>query len=235
MSDIEIVVFTNDNHLWLLRGFQYLFNKYWGSEQSVTVAGYTDPKRRKISLESNFKFESIDNQNYPVRMWTNGIMKFLRSRDSKLFILFLEDYWLNSPVEISKVEKLYKFMQEFTDRILRIDLTSDRASCGKVKPYFSLGNVELIETPPNSRYQMSFQTAIWNREHLINVLVPFEDPWEAEMNGTKRLAKRPDLKVLGTLNQPVKYKPVYRTNRSSLDLSALSTEDQQHITSEGWV
>lgn len=231
----EIVVFTNNSHLWLLPGFQYLFNKYWSSEQKVIIAGYAHPKTQQVRLRKNFKFQSIDRENYPADKWTNGLRKFLCKRKCDIFIMLLEDYWLNSPVLVKEVDRLCDYMQRSPERILRIDLTADRASQSSARPFTSYDGIELLKTPSGSDYQMSFQAAIWNRKHLLEVLVPNESPWQAELAGSRRLKNRPDLLVLGTYIHPVKYRPVYRTHRKTLNISSLPTEDQEKLAEIGGI
>lgn len=235
-----VTVYTNDKNLWLLKGFQHLFKKYWSPSQKVRVVGYTQPKNG--TLEENFYFVSIDSRNYPVNDWSTGVMRSLEMfrEDGEEFIIFmLEDYWLMEPVDVVAIKTLTEYMYDQPRNILRMDLTSDRCqhrskhSLGTSK----IGNCELVRTSADSPYQMSFQAGIWNIELLLETLRPYESPWQSEIVGSKRLAGLGNNRYLvyGTRNCPVRYQPVYRTNRASIDISKLAEEDQKYILKRGWM
>ena len=56
MSDLNIYVSTSNEHLHAIKPFQFLFNKFWGENQNVTILGYRPPD---IELYNNFKFVSL--------------------------------------------------------------------------------------------------------------------------------------------------------------------------------
>ena len=95
---IPITVLTNDNHLWLLNGFQYLWNKYCGLP--VTIYGFSEPD----NLSPSFNFRSLGEQ-LPASQWSDGLLRMLDDIDSDLFILLLEDYWLYEQVERNRIYK----------------------------------------------------------------------------------------------------------------------------------
>lgn len=233
--ETPIIVLTNNTHLWLLRGFQYLFNKYWSPSQTVTVVGYGHPRDHKVKLLDNFQFESIAPDNYPASEWTTGLIEYLRTMKHSTFILLLEDYWIHRTVDIKRVEAICRFLRNYDSKVLRVDLSADRASNKLATPFGLYADSTLVETPPHSKYQMSFQAAVWSRQLMLDILVPGETPWEAEVNGTTRLMYRPDLRVLGTREEPVKYKPIYRTHRRTVNINHLSDDDKTFILQQGWV
>lgn len=234
-----VTVYTNDKNLWLLQGFQHLFKKYWSPSQKVRVVGYSQPKNG--TLLDNFYFVSIDSRNYPVSDWSTGIMRslelFLKAGEE--FIIFmLEDYWLMEPVNLVALRTLTEYMYDQSRNILRMDLTSDRCqhrryALGTNK----IGDLELVRTSADSPYQMSFQAGIWNIQLLLEILRPYESPWQSEIAGSKRLAGlgNNEYLVYGTHSCPVRYQPVYRTKRASVDISKLAPEDHDYVLKRGWV
>ena len=112
---IPIYVFTNDNHLHLLRGFFHLFNQYYDTLIVVTVVGYSEPE---FDLPKNFVFHSLGPQQ-PKEKWSNSLIQFCNQLDYDYFIMMLEDYWLISHVDIYAPDDLLDFM---SDDVLRIDL-----------------------------------------------------------------------------------------------------------------
>lgn len=233
-----VTVYTNDKNLWLLNGFQYLFRKYWSPSQKARIVGYSPLKNGELT--DNFSFISVDKRNYPSSEWSNGIIRsldlFLKSGEEFL-IFMLEDFWLTSPVDHAILTVLTKYIYDQPRNILRIDLTVDRCQHkNHITEYGDFGVCKLIRTDASTPYQMSFQAAIWNIKLLREVLQPYEDPWHSEISGSQRLAiAGSKYIVLGTRNHPVRYQPVYRSNRVSLDISKLSEEDQAIVLKRGWI
>lgn len=231
-------VYTNDNSLWLLRGFQYLFRKYWSKNRHVRVVGYTPPKDGVLS--AMFTFHSIDRRNYPASEWSTGILRSIDAfieNGEEFMIMMLEDYWLIEEVNVQAVADLCYFMHEQPRKILRLDLTADRCTRRRYSTNFAkLGDIEIIRTSADSPYQMSYQTGIWNLKLMREILQPYENPWQSEIKGTKRLeAAGEKYIVLGTNSPPIRYQPVYRSKRCSLDISKLPTEDHDMMLKRGWV
>lgn len=211
MNNCKICCLTNDKASWSINPFSYLFNKFWSNEQLVDIVGFNKPS---FNLSDNFNFISIASDNWPSNMWTNQLFTYLGRIEEDYVILFLEDYWLDKPVNIECVEAMVDYIQ--TDNsILRIDLTNDRSQHNTAILHDQYLGYEIIRTPANTRYQMSFQVGCWSKKRLLEVLVPNEDAWQTEIEGTKRLRKPQfkDFKVLGTKEYPVHYKPVLRRNR----------------------
>ena len=236
-----ITVFTNDNNLWLLQGFQYLFKKYWSPTQNVRVVGYAAPKNGVLSLP--FSFVSIAKRNYPISEWSTGIIRSLEKfqENGEEFIIFmLEDYWLREPVDRETVKSLIEYIHKQPRNILRIDLTADRCQHRRFLTNHGRANngSQLLRTSARAPYQVSFQAGIWNVDLLLHVLKPSENPWQAEIYGSRRIASHVGDKhyiVLGTRDYPVKYQPVYRSKRAAMDISKLPKEDQDVILKRGWI
>lgn len=237
---MKIIVLTNRKHHWLLPGFCYLFNRYWSQDQDVTIATYGTVEQK---LPENFSFLSIDDENYPAQRWTDGLIRLIERIEEDHFILMLEDYYLIRSVRIDLVNKFYGFIETAngitsSPHILRVDLTSDRAS----KPHELYAKIrdgeiqaQLIQSRIHAHYLMSFQAGIWNRVLLAEVLRPGESPWQAEIRGTQRLRRRDDLIVLGSLDQPVKYQPIWRSQKKKLQINKLPAIDAAILRAQGWL
>jgi len=238
MKKPVVTVYTNDKNLWLLSGFQYLFKKYWSAKEEVRYVGYAPPGNGTLTGE--FTFVSIARRNYPASEWSTGVLHSLDGflQEGEEFLIFmLEDYWLMEEVNLSDIFALTDYLHEQPRDILRLDLTSDRCQHKRYRVNTTrYRECEIIETSADSPYQMSFQAAIWNIQLLKEVLKPFENPWQSEVKGSKRLAEAGSkYRVLGTTHAPVRYQPVYRSQRKSMDISKLTDEDQKVILKRGWV
>jgi len=221
MMDCPIVLLACRPYYWMLQPFAFLFNIYWCERQPVDVFGY---EPLPFSLPDNFRFHSIARKTWPVSRWSDSLIEVCERMDhSDHFILFLEDYWLNGCVNVSTVTKMLDYARE-DPTILRVDLTAERVSKKSARKVDEVDGIGIISAGFKARYDISFQSNVWNRRNLMNIMVPGETPWQAEMNGTERVWERDDLKVLGTDAPSVVYKPVYRNHRRSLNLENIPTE-----------
>lgn len=196
---MRVVVPTCDKYLWAIRPFAYLFNTFWSEQQPVVVGCYKKPD---FDLPSNFEVLQIDKENYPAKRWSDGIMKLLTMIDDEVFILMLEDYWLNRGVNHQAVESLGEYARIHRG-VLRIDLTTDRLYAGGMFDVDTWGYLDIIETSPGTPYQWSTQACIVNRNHMMRCLRPGMAPWEFELSGNELIPT--GLRVLGTRQFPVRY------------------------------
>lgn len=216
---LPIYVLTNDNNLFLLRGFAYLWNEY--TDQPVTVVGYSPPE---FKLPDNFTFHSLGSQK-PASKWSDGLIEFVEQQGHQHFILLLEDYWLYDRVDRLAINRLTDLI---TDNVLRIDLSGNRAAQKQAKPIGEgIMGYEIVQTPPGTRYQMSFQAAIWHRENMLKVLQRDESPWQAEILGSKRVS--PEMQVLGTRPAVMRYQPVYRSRPGKWQLDKIPADKLDYI------
>lgn len=219
MDDLKIICLTSDYYSWACGPFSYLFNRYWGTEQEVIIAGFTPIDK---PLPANFKFYSIASENYPADKWSNALIKLLQSGvTSDYFVLLLEDYWLTRRADVRAVKLCMQYIQDHKD-VLRIDLTDDRQYAGGRKDVDSIGPVDIIETPFETPYQMSFQAGIWSKRHMLNIIKPHLTAWETEIY-TQPPA---DMRVLGTRQRPLRY--ANGINKGRVDVPQLELIPEPH-------
>ena len=222
---MKIYCLTNENHYWLLPPFLELFRQFWPHGR-LEIVGYTPP-----AFSSGAPFHSIAQKNYPAGKWTTGLIEFLHSIEDEYFILMLEDYWLTAPVPGS-LAMLCNAVKSgyFGPKFLRLDLTADRAA-HPYRVHERVAGYEIISTASHTPYQMSFQAGIWHRQNLLKVLVPDETPWQAEINGSKRMRGAAWL-VLGTRQRPLSYTPVWRGNQGRANLDGLPEQQRTYLLRE---
>jgi hypothetical protein len=204
---MDVVVFTSDKHLWAVKPFSILFNKYWSEHQQVIVVGYKFPE---FDLPSNFLFYSISDTEYPANRWVKGAIEFLDDYNppSNTFVLFHEDYFLMRHVDIDGVESLNNYVNS-EDDLFRIDLTTDRLYAGGMVDIGSWNRFDIIEAP-QSPYQMSHQATIVKKDKYLKLLKSLDDnhqsAWEVELEGTTYVNNNyGTMKVVGTRQYPVRY------------------------------
>lgn len=198
---MRILCPTSDVTLWLARGMFHQLDKHWPDHPPVVIGGYTPPD---FPLPDYATFHQIGEfKDYPANRWSDGVLKFLEAMPDEVFIYHMDDFWLMRSVDDQAVRLLYQYLLD-NGHIARADLTADRANSGNTQDAGTLGHLSLISTPPNTPYQLSFQTGLWRRAALIQYLTPGESAGESEIRGAYRMTLA-NANVLGTLNEPVRY------------------------------
>lgn len=235
---MQVAVITSDKTSWALRPLAYTFRVYWDIELRVIVGGYTPPP---FPLTPHYwQFRSLgDFADYPVDKWSDGLIKFLDSIRDDLVLLHFDDFWLIREVDQRAINIAQGYMNNHPN-VARFDLTSDRLGAAGIRDIGNAGYLDLIEAPHDSPYNFSYQTAIWRREMLLDLIVPNESAALSEMNGNGRLlAKGWD--VVGTRQVPMKYCIAVQHGKIALDGGymgkdhALNVNDMESIQRNGWI
>ncbi len=228
---MNILVTTSNNYIdKALRPFAFCFHKYWSATQPVTVLGANPPNYK---LPKNFDFISVGDS-WPVDKYSNVVINFLKQQKKwEYFIWLMDDFWLNAIVHLRGIEQLIEYMKQ-SPNIIRMDLTLDRAFSGQVEDVGGWRGFNLVKTNPPSPYQMSLQPALWNRRLLLDILIPDEDPWQIELDGTSRLNKS-DYKVYGTKENPFSYTNALNSTIPGINLDGLSKDVVAQMVKYGWL
>lgn len=238
---MRVFVLTCDSYSKAVLPFSYLFNNYFSSNQEVIVAGY---EKFPSGLPENFILHSIGKQaDYPLSKWSDGLIKLLDDFKDEVFLLFFEDMWITEPVHLKETFMLYDYMMQFK-YVIKMDTFTERRYSGGVKPYGMCGHIPLVKSDPNSQYHVSFMVGMWNRENLLKVLIPNEDPWQTELDGTSRLSSFGDeMIVLGTESWdndpktcPIRHMLAYRNgDPNKLLLDELWPDDKKALEELGYL
>lgn len=198
---MRIFIVTSDKTAWLLRACLFLLDKYWPEHPAVVVGGYTSPA---FDLPDYATFQQIGEfKDYPYNRWSDGVLKFLEAQPDEAFCWTMDDFWLVRPVDDQAVRLLYDHL--LSDPYLaRIDLTTDRLYAGTACAAGQVGHVHLVNTPPSTPYQLSFQTGLWKRAPLMQYLKPGETAAESEIRGSHRMTLA-NASVIGTVEAPFRY------------------------------
>lgn len=202
------IVLTSNGYVNVLSGFAYLFNKFYPN-QEVTVVRYDV---RPPKLPANFNQFAIGLQSD--YSWSGGLKYYLESIDDEFVMLMLDDYYLDKPVDVSKIDCLRQFI-EFNSKVVKIDLTNDRS---KVKHDLyedsiltcvtnnGQNEIEMIQSDINAPFLASVQAAIWRKDFLIAILNNKDNAWQFEKNKrTKKYLQDNNAVILGCVNPPMSY------------------------------
>jgi len=234
---MRVIVLTSDVSMFLMKGFILQWMKYkFPIANPVLVAGFTPPDF-PIPLPY-FEFVSLgDFKDYPINKWSDGLIKLLTSITDPLVLLMLEDFWLMREVNARAIRIAHSLMLD-DNNIARFCLSSDRLYEKSSFDVKSIGDIDIIESPNGIEYRFSTQASLWRRSSLLELLLPGETPWEAEILGNTRL-NQTDWRVLGTRQWPMRY--MIMVNKGQFDRTGqwmypprtLSTQDWDDLKSNG--
>jgi hypothetical protein len=167
--------------------FFKLYYKYW-EDHSIPIMLNTERKVFKykdlniVCSQSNL---GIDHR----LTWSECLINALKKIETPLVLYFQEDYFIESPVKLDLINQFADLMLN-SPEIKYIGLTSH----GNYPPFYNYNNdSRLWVVSEKSRYRISTQSGLWDRQTLLSYLRPEENGWMFEIFGTRRSRKRKEL------------------------------------------
>lgn len=176
---MKIIVTTSNNYLHLLKIFIYLFNKYWDKNVNVEIVGYNKPD---FELPKNFNFVSLGIQDNDKKSFTRDLRKYFANQD-KWFIWLMEDTFIKE-VNLNFLDTLKVLTTLYGSKeVGRINLTNEcikqeHENWGLIHSGYN--NIKVYTNTQTSKYRLSTQPSIWNRDFLLKYMENDLDPWEFE-------------------------------------------------------
>tara|TARA_B110000858_G_scaffold198532_1_gene266360 strand:+ start:5855 stop:6499 length:645 start_codon:yes stop_codon:yes gene_type:complete len=118
--------------------------------------------------------------------WGERLIYGLSKIESDLIIYMQEDFWCINELILNDT-----YIKLFTD--LNMSQLHIKGLPIEVKRNLSLTNIEdnLYKFNQDSKYTQNHQFGLWRKDKLLDNVLPNENPWGNEINGTKRLNKKP--------------------------------------------
>lgn len=206
---MKIIVTTSDNYHHLLPVFFYLYNKYCG--EPFELVGHKKPE---CELPDNCTWVSTGEQQGP-KQWSTQLRTYFEQQPD-WFVWMMEDTLLKGPVDKTAIRNSL-----LLDNVHgRVDLTNDIKS----REHNTSGVI--VSAHPNSRYRLSTQPSIWNKQYLLQYLKPGMTPWEFETQDPKN----DGWDIIGFVYPPIKHNEgVRRFDIHKLNLDGMCQEDIDHI------
>jgi len=116
--------------------------------------------------------------------WAERLINALNHIDTELVLTFLDDFWLDSKVDIDFFHKTVNWMK-------------DNADVANFSFYPCLPGTNIDDKrferferrPQKCEYKFNCQVGLWRTKELISFLRPHESPWEWELFGSIRAGK----------------------------------------------
>jgi hypothetical protein len=177
---------VRDETNFMIKYYQYLFNKYWGTHIQVYFLGYKPPE---IKLDENMHFISLADKRDPnPKAWSKPIIEFFQSIKDEFFYFSLEDLLIIRPVDLQLIEVCKEMMNQNVGRIdLWNSVQFDTGRRGWVSFYKEHKGIKFCiqdQNPPPSVYRISCSNSIWNRKWFLKTLEQnwSTGDWETKAN-----------------------------------------------------
>lgn len=173
-----IVVPSCDSYEEAWSPFFAFFFKYWPDcpfpiYLITETKKFVDPRVKTINLMQDFG-------------WANNMIKSLAIIPEQNFIYFLEDVFIMKEVDTDRVVALLDLLKK------------DNVSCLRLFPlpgpsvqYQDRKDLGIIAQ--DASYRVSTMPAIWSKDAFSRLLVPGENAWQMELDGTQRAHKMNEL------------------------------------------
>lgn len=170
---MKIIVSTCDAYLHILRGFIYMFNKYWLSDAKVTVLGYSAPS---FDLPDNFEFISLGKQEKYGREWTTAMVPFFEQLEDEYFMLFLDDLY------VLGVDESMLYVAE--KHILENKAEKVCLRCFPGRDFEKEKDADFDIWNQGANYRLNLALSFYRKDYFLKYLIPGKTIWEYETQGT---------------------------------------------------
>lgn len=160
--------------------------------------------------EKVFEFEKVK-QIFSHRQttWSDELKIILDQIPETHVLIILEDYFIYEPVKTSDISKCLEVMTSNDAAFLKLGAFPSKYDTlwpsKKLDDFPGFGEIQ-----KGSEYRLSLQTAIWKKKSLLKLLNPTENPWQFEIEASKRsnLMDEPFLCVLADPSKKMVHGPI---------------------------
>jgi hypothetical protein len=204
----EFLVLMSDRLMRAIPEFMERLKRYWPDHPRLGLCGFTEPS----DLPEGVDFICLGKyEDFPFQKWSNAFLKMLDHAQPN-FLFMLEDYYLTDYVDGEYLQELKAIAASHHD-LFKLDVYGDRENHGNCVDLPE--HQGLLESLPNSDYQMSFMAGYWNRDMLRGFIPINMNPWEIELQLSHKVPQ--EFRVFGTKSHhPIKYQVAYRAGRRVL-------------------
>ncbi len=207
MSSCTIIVNSCDNYEDLWFPFFSLFKIQWPKCQYPILLN-SESKRYAYEGLDIISATGIPSQGE--MPWSMRLKKVLEEVKTEYVLLFLDDFFLEEPVNEGIITKCLNYMDENENIAVFYFTPPARGTFREDTKYYGFTAME-AKTP----YRLNCQVGLWRKSYLVSYLREHEDPWHFETLGSirSRRYRQEFYTISDGISLPFKYeygKAVYR-------------------------
>jgi hypothetical protein len=171
-KELTVLVTSCDAYRDVETPFLRLFRKYW-SDCPFEVVLVAETQRENI--DTSLSFDRVISTGFG-KNWCQMLAEALENITTPYVLMLMNDYLLDSPVDIDVIRRRLSQILKFDAANLRLNPNPP----GQIK----WQDTDLLEYPKNIAYCVTCQTGIWNRNYLLNLAKRNKSAWEFERYGS---------------------------------------------------
>ncbi len=174
---MRIAVVTCDAYADTWIPFFALFRKFW-PDCKFPVSLVTDACTDRSDIPNDVQVCAYGKD------WCGNLGQFAKDNPSEPSMLFLDDFWLNAPVNTDLIQRGIEQMEK------------TKAGCVRLYPCpgpdEDYGDPHFGIVSHGARYRISTQAALWRPSYLRQIAEQYKTPWEFELDGSVYSDSLPD-------------------------------------------
>jgi hypothetical protein len=179
-KNIAIIIHTCDKYNFLWAGWRHYFQKYWDPAIESPIFFCSETLTTAPDMEGPFAWFHILTGKGE---WGERLHKILDSLPTEIDTVFYmqEDFWLHRTLPAHVFQSRYETFKKWNMDAYRC--------CAPSKHFKFRGKYPPRHYAPDSPYLVTHQASFWKKDFFRSCVLPHEDPWQNEKEGTKRLIK----------------------------------------------
>lgn len=203
-KDISVVIQSCDNYEKFWKGWHLSFSRYWNWNLNWPIYFCSEEKDLPFNDKRILNIKSPKSEN--ASGFSNRLLDILNKIDTKYVLYMQEDMWPIVPVDFSLFKKCLHKIRTNDWNCLRIHEKLNFAYEFLKTSHFVNGK-RLLKAKSNSEWLLTHNACIWNKNFLQSCLIENENPWQNEIFGTVRIAKKYKDPKIFHLNERWYYQP----------------------------
>jgi hypothetical protein len=198
---ITYIIHSGDKGAWIWPTWERWFLKYWQAQDFITPLFLGE-----TSTPSTIGIEKMITGPVP---YGEGLINALQKIQTRYVILTHEDYFITGLIQWEVLREIEQVMDQNSLSLVKC--------CGNwsghISEEYPMQQIDLIVNGQRlwlynnrSKYTLSHQPSVWNKNFLLSTLQPHWSPWQHELDGSDLIQSRSDVKILSYRGeQPIPY------------------------------
>lgn len=205
-NQLAVVIHSCDDYQRYWPGWYHSFVKYWNFKLPFPVYFLTELNTPVFSHKRIRIYKTGKGA------WSDRLKKFLLSKPYPHIFYLQEDMWMID--SLSDFTKYYKDFINYQMSVLRLCPLITHRSGTTSGISVSKFNNNYYKFNHHSKWLLSHQPSIWKKNFFIKYLLPEQDPWTNEIQGTNKIRQNKDyFKIFMKINIHDWYYPVSENGR----------------------
>lgn len=180
----SVLVSSTDSYSDCWGPFFKLFQTYWPRPwpRVLLSTEFADFAPDQLSLTTIH----VGTPRRPRPAWGASVLACLRQIPTELVLYLQDDYFIEGRVRVDVIDEAAELMLQDGIDCVRL------MECGGSGPWKPSSRKLLWKVDQHATYRVTLQAALWRTDTLANYLRRHESPWQFEVWGSRRAARRPD-------------------------------------------